>query len=81
MSYVQVVEVYAATSAQEDEKLEEFYEEVYKIMSENKSYYKIVIGDFNAKVGGHRQGDGTAGGQRRGRQRTQRKYNQCSPVR
>ena len=45
--------------------MEEFYEEVSKIMSENKSYYKIVIGDFNAKVGGHQQGDGAAVGQYR----------------
>ena len=42
----------------EDDEVEEFYEEVSKIMSENKSYYKIMIGDFNAKLGGHQQGDG-----------------------
>ena len=58
--YLQVVQVYAATSTHEDEKVEEFYEAVSKIMSENKSYYKIVIGDFNAKVGGHQQGDRAA---------------------
>ena len=51
------------TSTHEDEEVEEFYEEVSKIMSENKSYYKIVKGDFNAKVGGHQQGDGAAVGQ------------------
>ena len=32
-------------------------------MSENKSYYKILIGDFNAKVGCHQQGDSAAVGQ------------------
>ena len=31
-------------------------------MSENKSCYKIVIGDLNVKVGGHQQGDGAAVG-------------------
>ena len=61
--YLQVVQVYAPTSTHEDEEVEEFYEEVSKIMSENKSYYKIVIGDFNAKVGGHQQGDGAVVGQ------------------
>ena len=60
--YLQVVEVYAPTSIHEDEEVEEFYE-VSKIMSEDKSYYEIVIGDFNAKVGGHQQGDGAAVGQ------------------
>ena len=32
-------------------------------MNENKRYYKIVIADFNAKVGGHQQGDGEVVGQ------------------
>ena len=61
--YIQVVQVYSPTSTQEDEEVEEFYEEVSKIVSENKSYYKIVIGDFNVKVGGHQQGDGAVVGQ------------------
>ena len=39
------------------------YEEFSKITCENKSYYKMVIGDFNAKVGGHQKGDGAAVGQ------------------
>ena len=63
MYYVQVIQVYAPISAHEDEKVEEFYETVSKVMNENKSYYKIVIGDFNEKVGGHPQGDGAAVGQ------------------
>ena len=63
MYYLQVVQVYAPTSAHKDEEVKEFYEEVSKIMNENKSYYKIVIGDFNAKVGSHHQGDGAAVGQ------------------
>ena len=61
--YLQVVQVYAPTSTHEDEEVGEFYEEVSKIMSENKSYYKIVIGDFNAKASGHQQGDGAVVGQ------------------
>ena len=61
--HLQIVQVYAPTSTHEDEEVEEFYAEVSKIMSENKSYYKIVLGDFNAKVGSHQQGDGAAVGQ------------------
>ena len=40
-----------------------FTKKLVKIMSENKSYHKIVIGDLNVKVGGHQQGDGAAVGQ------------------
>ena len=53
--HLQVVQVYAPTSTHEDEEVEEFYEEVNKIV--------IVIGDFNAKVGGHQQEDRAAVGQ------------------
>ena len=63
MYYLQDVQVYAPTSTHEDEAVEEFYEELSKIMSENKSYYKIVIGEFNAKVGGNQHGDTAAVGQ------------------
>ena len=35
----------------------------HNLMSENRSFYKIVIGDFNVKVGGHLQGDGAVVGQ------------------
>ena len=38
--YLQVVQVYAPTSTHEDEKVEEFYEGVSKIMNENKSITK-----------------------------------------
>ena len=61
--YLHVVQVDVPTSTHEAEEVEEFYEAFSKIMSENKSYYKTVIGDCNAKVGGHQQGDGAAVGQ------------------
>ena len=60
--YLQVAQVYAPTSTHEDEEVEEFYEEVRKIMSENRSYYKKVIREFNTKVGDHQQGDGAVVG-------------------
>ena len=61
--YLQVVQVYTPTSTHEDEEVEEFHKEVSKIMGRNKSCYKIVRGDFNAKVGGHQQGNGAVVGQ------------------
>ena len=67
--YLQVVQVYAPTSTNEDEEVEE---EVSKIMSENKSYYKIVIRDFSAKVDGHQQDDGAVVGQYRYGKRNER---------
>ena len=60
--YLQVVQVNAPTSTSGDEKVEEFYEEASEIMSENKSYYNLVISDCNAKVSGHQQGDAAVDG-------------------
>ena len=54
---LQVVQVYAPTSSHNDEEVEELYEEVAKIMEKNKSHYKIIMGDFNGKVGQQLQGD------------------------
>jgi hypothetical protein len=45
-----VVQVYAPTASHDDEEIEELYEEVSNIVKENKSHFKIIIGDFNAKV-------------------------------
>ena len=59
---LQVVQVYSATSSHDDEEVEELYEEVAKIMEKSKSQYRIIIGDFNAKVGQQIQGDGGAVG-------------------
>ena len=50
------------TSTHEAEEVEEFYEVVSKIMTENEHYYKVAIRDFNEKVGGHQQEDGAAVG-------------------
>eukprot|EP00795_Rhopilema_esculentum_P012550 gene12550-biopygen2593 len=46
---LQVIQVYAPTSSHNDEEVEELYEEIGKSMEKNKSQYKIVMGDFNAK--------------------------------
>ncbi|XP_065064756.1 craniofacial development protein 2-like [Rhopilema esculentum] len=59
---LQVIQVYAPTSSHNDEEVEELYEEIGKSMEKNKSQYKIVMGDFNAKVGQHHQSDGATVG-------------------
>ena len=59
---LQAVQVYVPTSSHNDEEVEELYEEVAKIMEKNKSHYRIIMGDFNAKVGQQLQGDGGAVG-------------------
>ena len=41
--YLQAVHVYAPTSTHEDEEVEKFYEEVSKILSENKSYETLML--------------------------------------
>ena len=53
-----IIQVYAPTSESEDEEVEKFYEEVEKAKSYLKSQdIKIIMGDFNAKVGDERVDD------------------------
>eukprot|EP00795_Rhopilema_esculentum_P008762 gene8762-biopygen9749 len=59
---LQVIQVYAPTSSHNDEEVEELYEEIGKSLEKNKSQYKIVMDDFNAKVGQHHQSDGATVG-------------------
>ena len=50
-----IVQVYAPTSTAEEEEVEQFYEDLDKTMKCLKSQdIKIVMGDFNAKVGSER---------------------------
>lgn len=59
---MQIVQVYAPTTSYDDDEVEEFYEEVTKALESNKSHYKFIIGDFNAKIGKHQQSDGKTTG-------------------
>ena len=53
-----IIQVYAPTSTHSDEEVEEFYEDIDKAMKLFKSQdIKIVMGDFNAKVGNERIDD------------------------
>ena len=40
-----------STSNAEDEKLEHFYGDIERAMADSDSKYKIITGDFNAKIG------------------------------
>ena len=53
---VKVIQVYAPTSAYEDEVVEQMYEEINQLMDETPTHYTMVMGDFNAKIGVRRTG-------------------------
>ena len=48
---LKVVQVYAPTTSHSDEETDNFYNTIDKIL-EKQTHYTIVMGDFNAKVGG-----------------------------
>ena len=48
---VTVINAYAPTSSTEDEKVEQFYDNIERAMADSDSKYKIITGDFNAKIG------------------------------
>lgn len=58
---LQIVQVYAPTSAYKDDVIEAFYEEVTDLHENSNAHYKIVMGDFNAQVGMKQQGDQMVG--------------------
>ncbi|KAK6742173.1 hypothetical protein RB195_009814 [Necator americanus] len=45
---------YAPTSSYEEEEVEAFYMDLEKLYREDHAFYKVLIGDFNAKVGPRR---------------------------
>ena len=51
---VKIVQVYAPTSAHDDEEIEDMYEEINQLLDSTNSHYTMVIGDFNAKIGKQR---------------------------
>ena len=46
-----IVQVYTPTTSHSDEETDNFYNTIDKIL-EKQTHYTIVMGDFNAKVGG-----------------------------
>ena len=56
---LKIVQVYAPTTSHSDEETDNFYNTIDKIL-EKQIRYTIVMGDFNAKVGGQTNTSETA---------------------
>ncbi|KAG6440869.1 hypothetical protein O3G_MSEX001433 [Manduca sexta] len=48
---LKVIQVYAPTSTHPDEEVEEMYEDISRAIHTSKTYFNVVMGDFNAKLG------------------------------
>lgn len=48
---IQFIHGYAPTSQADDEEMEIFLEDISKALISRKTHYKVVSGDFNAKIG------------------------------
>lgn len=48
---IQFIHGYAPTSQADDEQMETFLEDISKAMDSHNTHYKIISGDFNAKIG------------------------------
>ncbi|KAI5640839.1 craniofacial development protein 2-like [Phthorimaea operculella] len=55
-----IIQAYAPTSAHTDEEVEEFYVVLNRACDENKSAWRLLMGDFNAKVGIRQDSDNDA---------------------
>uniref|UniRef100_A0A0K0DJU5 Endo/exonuclease/phosphatase domain-containing protein n=1 Tax=Angiostrongylus cantonensis TaxID=6313 RepID=A0A0K0DJU5_ANGCA len=49
--------VYAPTSNYDEEEVEAFYMELEKLYREEHTFFKVIIGDFNAKIGPRRSSE------------------------
>ncbi|KAK6741425.1 hypothetical protein RB195_009339 [Necator americanus] len=48
---ISIINCYSPTSAADESELDAFYEELEEVVRNKKSFYKFVVGDFNAKLG------------------------------
>ncbi|KAK6761887.1 hypothetical protein RB195_022831 [Necator americanus] len=48
---ISITNCYSSTSAADESELDAFYEELEEVVRNEKSFYKFVVGDFNAKLG------------------------------
>ncbi len=48
---MKIIKVYAPTAGAEEAEIEKFYQDLGSTITEEKEYYNIIMGDFNAKVG------------------------------
>ncbi|XKL66297.1 hypothetical protein PGB90_009717 [Kerria lacca] len=50
-----VIQIYASTADAEDVDREKFYDDLEKLIIEEREYFMVVMGDWNAKVGEDRR--------------------------
>ncbi|KAK6736077.1 hypothetical protein RB195_019012 [Necator americanus] len=50
ISIIIIINCYSPTSAADESELDAFYEELEEVVRNEKSFYKFVVGDFNAKL-------------------------------
>ena len=48
---ISIINCYSPTSAADEPEVEAFYEELEDVIHNEKSFYKFVVGDFNARIG------------------------------
>ena len=48
---LKIIQVYAPTTSHDDQEIIEIYREIENLLKENKTYFTIIMGDFNAKIG------------------------------
>ncbi|KAK6763670.1 hypothetical protein RB195_024119 [Necator americanus] len=48
---VSIINCYSPTSAVGESELHAFYEELEEVVRNEKSFFKFIVGDFNAKLG------------------------------
>ena len=61
MYTLKVIQVYAPTSTSSEEEIEQFYDDISKVLDVEKTKYTILMGDFNAKVGKKKDGESCMG--------------------
>ncbi len=49
--HLNITQAYLPTSSHTSEEVDAVYEEIDNLVTTNKAYYNIVMGDFNAKIG------------------------------
>ncbi|CAF4172261.1 unnamed protein product, partial [Rotaria magnacalcarata] len=48
---IKIIQVYAPTTSHDDQEVIEIYQEIENLLKEDKTYFTIIMGDFNAKIG------------------------------
>jgi len=56
---LQVIQAYAPTSTSQIEDIERFYEDLIEARASEKAHFTVIMGDFNAKIGGRTRVDAT----------------------